>query len=94
MSKFIEKSQQLSPDIIERFRLALAQGKWPDGQTVTDSQKDILTQAIIVYDAAHKADGQRIGELEGECASKGAELNSAKKRHDKQDDKESLIKWQ
>ena len=94
MSKFIEKSQQLSPDIIERFRIALAQGKWPDGQTVTDSQKDILTQAIIVYDAAHKADGQRIGELEGECASKGAELNSAKKRHEKQDDKESLIKWQ
>ena len=94
MSEFIEKSQQLSPDIIERFRLALAQGKWPDGQTVTDSQKDILTQAIIVYDAAHKADGQRIGELEGECASKGEESNSAKKRDEKHDDKESLIKWQ
>jgi len=94
MSEFIEKSQQLSPDIIERFRLALAQGKWPDGQTVTDSQKDILTQAIIVYDAAHKADGQRIGELEGECASKSTESNSAKKSDGKQDDKESLIKWQ
>jgi uncharacterized protein YeaC (DUF1315 family) len=94
MSEFIEKSQQLSPDIIERFRLALAQGKWPDGQTVTDSQKEILTQAIIVYDAAHKADGQRIGELEGECASKSTESNSAKKRDEKQDDKESLIKWQ
>ena len=94
MSEFIEKSQQLSPDIIERFRLALAQGKWPDGQTVTDSQKDILTQAIIVYDATHKADGQRIGELEGECASKSTESNSAKKSDGKQDDKESLIKWQ
>ncbi|MEE3240339.1 MAG: DUF1315 family protein [Pseudomonadota bacterium] len=94
MSEFIEKSQQLSPDIIERFRLALAQGKWPDGQTVTDSQKDTLIQAIIVYDAAHKADGQRIGELEGECASKTTELNNAKKRDEKQDDKESLIKWQ
>ena len=94
MSEFIEKSQQLSPDIIERFRLALAQGKWPDGQTVTDSQKEILTQAIIVYDAAHKADGQRIGELEGECASKSSESNSAKKSDGKQDDKESLIKWQ
>ena len=94
MSEFIEKSQQLSPDIIERFRLALAQGKWPDGQTVTDSQKEILTQAIIVYDAAHKADGQRIGELEGECASKSTESNSAKKSDTKQEDKESLIKWQ
>jgi len=94
MSEFIEKSQQLSPDIIERFRIALAQGKWPDGQTVTDSQKDILTQAIIVYDAAHKSDGQRIGELEGECASKGAQSNRAKKRPEKKGDKESLIKWQ
>ena len=94
MSEFIEKSQQLSPDIIERFRLALAQGKWPDGQIVTDSQKDILTQAIIVYDAAHKAEGERIGELEDGCASKSSESNSAKKRDEKQDDKESLIKWQ
>ena len=94
MSEFIEKSQQLSPHIIERFRLALAQGRWPDGQTVTDSQKDILIQAIIVYDAAHKADGQRIGELEGECASKSTESNNAKKRDEKQDDKESLINWQ
>ena len=94
MSEFIEKSQQLSPDIIERFRLALAQGKWPDGQAVTDNQKDILTQAIIVYDAVHKADGQRIGELEGECASKSKKLNSAKKRDEKPADKESLIKWQ
>ena len=94
MSEFIEKRQQLSPDIIERFRLALAQGKWPDGQTVTDSQKKILIQAIIVYAATHKADGQRIGELEGECASKSTESNSAKKSDGKQDDKESLIKWQ
>ena len=94
MSEFIEKSQQLSPDIIERFRLALAQGKWPDGQAVTDSQKDIMTQAIIVYDAAHKADGQRIGELEGECASKSTESNSAKESDRKQDDTESMIKWQ
>ena len=94
MSEFIKKSQQLSPDIIERFRLALAQGKWPEGQTVTDSQKDILTQAIIVYDATHKADGQRIGELEGECASKSTESNSAMKSDTKHEDKESLIKWQ
>lgn len=94
MSEFLEKSQQLSPDMIERFRLALAQGKWPDGQAVTASQKDILTQAIIVYDAAHTADGQRIGELDGECASKKTESNSANTSDGKQDNKESPIKWQ
>ncbi len=94
MSEFIEKSQQLSPDMIERFRLALAQGKWPDGQTVTASQKDILTQAIIVYDAAHTADGQRIGELEGECASKSAGSESTASSEKDQGNIESPIKWQ
>ena len=67
---FENKVQQLSPDMYRRFKAALEQGKWPDGQQVTDSQRATLTQAIIIFDNAHLPQGQRIGEMEDQCASK------------------------
>tara|TARA_B100000767_G_scaffold275150_1_gene310708 strand:- start:1275 stop:1559 length:285 start_codon:yes stop_codon:yes gene_type:complete len=94
MSEFLEKSQQLSPDMIERFRSALSQGKWPDGQPVTVSQKNILTQAIIVYDAAHTPNGERIGELEDKCASKTNNTHNDDSNDNDKSENESPIKWQ
>lgn len=70
MSEFYQKSQQLSPEIYQQFKLALEQGKWPDGQLVSKKQTAILTEAIIIYDNANLPAGQRIGELEDQCASK------------------------
>jgi len=67
---FEEKVQQLSPDMYRRFKAALEQGKWPDGQKVSDAQRATLTQAIIIFDNAHLPQGQRIGEMDDECASK------------------------
>ena len=68
MSEFFEKSQQLSPEMIERFKTALQVGKWPDGQPVSDKQKATLTQAIIIYDNANLPAGQRVGETDDQCA--------------------------
>lgn len=70
MSEFFEKSQQLSPEMIERFKTALQIGKWPDGQMVSDKQKETLTQAIIIYDNTNLPTGQRVGETDDQCASK------------------------
>jgi uncharacterized protein YeaC (DUF1315 family) len=77
MSEFFEKSQQLSPEMIERFKTALQVGKWPDGQPVSDKQKATLTQAIIIYDNANLPAGQRVGETDDQCASKSND-NDAK----------------
>ena len=81
MDEFLEKSAQLSPEMIQRFKTALATGKWPDGQPVSESQQQTLTQSIIIYDNAHLPSGERIGELDDQCTS-----------HSVSED--SIIKWQ
>lgn len=70
MSEFYQKSQQLTPDMYQRFKTALELGKWPDGLPVSDKQRAILTEAIIIYDNANIPAGQRIGDLDDQCASK------------------------
>jgi len=83
---FEEKVQQLTPDMYRRFKAALEQGKWPDGQKVSEAQRETLTQAIIIFDNAHLPQGQRIGEMDDECASK--------KNDDQKDDDTQEITWQ
>ena len=83
---FEEKVQQLSPDMYRRFKAALEQGKWPDGQQVSEAQRATLTQAIIIFDNAHLPQGQRIGEMEDQCASK--------KDDNEKDDGTQEITWQ
>ena len=73
MSEFYQKSQQLTPDMYQRFKTALELGKWPDGLPVSDKQRAILTEAIIIYDNANIPAGQRIGDLDDQCASKADE---------------------
>ncbi len=81
MDKFLEKSAQLSPEMIQRFKTALATGKWPDGQPVSELQQQTLTQSIIIYDNAHLPSGERIGELDDQCTSDSVS-------------EDSIIKWQ
>ena len=83
---FEEKVQQLSPDMYRRFKAALEQGKWPDGQKVSEGQRATLTQAIIIFDNAHLPQGQRIGEMEDQCASK--------KDDNEKDDGTQEMTWQ
>jgi hypothetical protein len=59
MDKFLEKSAQLSPEMIQRFKTA----------PVSESQQQTLTQSIIIYDNAHLPSGERIGELDDQCTS-------------------------
>lgn len=48
--KLDEVAQALTPEIHERFKEAVAIGKWPDGKTLTQEQKEICIQAIIAYE--------------------------------------------
>ena len=69
MIDFAEKSQQLTPELYQRFRQALELGKWPDGSVVSDEHRDIALQAIIVYENAHLPPEQRTGYIEDGCRS-------------------------
>ena len=73
MKEFDLQVKELTPSIIERFKTAISIGKWPDGRLVNDEQKEILTQAIIIYDNSYAPVGQRVGDLEeSNCSKKRA----------------------
>ncbi|WP_251359924.1 YeaC family protein [Kangiella sp. TOML190] len=47
-SKLIDS---LTPEMIERFSEAVATGKWPDGNPLSEQQKESCIQAIMLYKA-------------------------------------------
>ena len=55
---------QLTPELVERFRTALELGRWPDGRPVTDEQKAHCMQAVIAYEARHRPEEERVGYID------------------------------
>ncbi|NVJ68492.1 MAG: DUF1315 family protein [Gammaproteobacteria bacterium] len=42
--------------MIERFSAAVETGKWPDGQALSEQQKESCIQAIMLYKARYQSD--------------------------------------
>jgi uncharacterized protein YeaC (DUF1315 family) len=59
-----ELLKQLGPEVYERFKRALELGRWPDGQQLTDDQRDHCMQAVITYDQLHLPEEQRVGYID------------------------------
>lgn len=56
-----EYQKRLTPEFYEKFREAVALGKWPDGRKLTAQQKAVCMQAIIAYEHLHVAEEERTG---------------------------------
>lgn len=41
----------MTPDIYERMRSAVETGRWPDGQKLTDAQRENAMELVMVYQA-------------------------------------------
>ncbi len=84
---FEETAQQLSPEIYERFKLALELGKWPDGRELTKAQKEICLQAVILYETAQGIpENKRTGYVDSTkktspCGPKGDDAEPLKILH-------------
>ena len=92
MKEFNLQVKELTPSIIERFKTAISIGKWPDGRLVNDEQKEILTQAIIIYDNSHAPVGQRIGDLEEDSCFKKKSIKKVDSDISRIESQE--LKWQ
>lgn len=73
MSDFLATAEQLTPDMVERFRRAVEIGKWPDGRIVSAEQRDILLQALIVYEEKNIDPSQRAVSVTEQCSSSSRE---------------------
>lgn len=61
MTDFDQAATQLPRDVIDRMREAVATGRWPDGRTLTDEQRQTSLQAVIAWEAVNLPPEERIG---------------------------------
>jgi len=70
MSDFAEQAKALDADLIARFRRAIEIGRWPDGRVLSDSQREVVMQALIVYEEEKVAPAERTAVMPDQCQSK------------------------
>ncbi len=51
----------LTPDIVEKFRTAIALGKWADGTRLTNEQKETCIQAVMIWEYENLPVTERTG---------------------------------
>lgn len=66
----------MSFEVYDSLKLAVEIGKWADGRRLAPEQLDFCLQAVILYEAKHLQEQDRIGfDLSASCKSKN---NNAK----------------
>lgn len=58
---FDELIRNINPDIYQNLKRALELGKWPDGKLLTQEQKEMCMEAVIVYEAKNLPEHERTG---------------------------------
>ena len=65
----------LTPEVYIALKTAVEIGKWPNGERLSQHQRELCLQAVIYYDCRHHPEQDRIGFIEREthdhCGSKG-----------------------
>ena len=62
--EYLKVLEHLNPTIYEQLKQSLEVGKWPDGELLTERQKEIVMQALIGWGEIHLPAEQRIGYLD------------------------------
>lgn len=68
--------EALTPELIARFRDAVATGRWPDGRTLTAEQRETCMQAVLLWEHEHLPAEERTGYMPPkaeQCAEDHAE---------------------
>ena len=51
----------LTPEVVDKFRMAIELGKWQDGRKLTAEQRETCMQAVMVWEHEHLAPAERAG---------------------------------
>ena len=52
--------ESITPEIYESLKRAIEIGRWPDGRTISNGQRELCIQAVIAYDQ-RKPEHERTG---------------------------------
>ena len=70
---FADVATSLDRPAYEALKRAVEQGRWPDGRTLTASQRALCLETTALWEAANLSDKERSGVVPtGHCASDDA----------------------
>ncbi len=75
MMNFDQLINNLTPEIHANLKRAIELGKWPDGQILTQEQKELCMEAVINYEHRFLADEDRVGYIDRGSKSEGEQCD-------------------
>ena len=64
----------LTPEVVDKFRMAIELGKWPDGRKLTAEQRETCMQAVMVWEHEHLPPAERTGYIHKPSKKMGLSL--------------------
>ena len=61
----------MTPEIYQNLKQSLELGRWPNGERLTDEQRNTSLQAIIAWEYEHLPETERVGYMPQKCKSTG-----------------------
>ena len=61
MNTVNELIESLTPEMAQDLKRAIELGKFPDGRMVSEAQRALMLEAVILYDAAKLPEDERTG---------------------------------
>ncbi|WP_162046761.1 YeaC family protein [Vibrio taketomensis] len=55
----------ITPEAYERLLYAVETGKWPEGQSISQEQRDSCMQAVMLYQSKHNTQAQHMTIAQG-----------------------------
>lgn len=68
MKNFADLIESITPETYETLKIAIEIGKWGDGTKLTQEQKELTMQAMIMWEMTNLPEEERTGYMGGqEC---------------------------
>lgn len=72
MKSFADLIQRITPETYKTLKLAIEIGKWGDGSKLTQEQKELTMQAMILWEQNNLPEEERTGYMGGQECGKQA----------------------
>lgn len=61
MNEIDQALKTVTPEIYQNLKHSIATGRWPNGQLLSETQKEQSMQLVIAYESKHVPESQRVG---------------------------------
>ena len=67
--QLVDFLESMDLQVYHNLKQSLELGRWPDGERMTQEQRDASLQAVIVYEHQNLPESERVGYMPQKCKS-------------------------